>query len=292
MVEFDADFLARLSRLQKLLSRAKVEGAGSAVSRARRGGLIEVAGHRRYAAGDDFRYVDWSVYGRLEKLFVKEFDKEEYVPLLLLIDRSASMSIGDPAKIQHAFQLAASIAYVGLLGENPVTVRLVSDAEVGPARELRRVSSFPGLLDELSRERCSGVADLSLALKRELANRRHPSLIVVISDFFDQDSLAKELKNARASRHDVALLQVLAREEVDPDYEGRSVQLIDAERGASVRLTVGRAELSLYRKELDALVSRYQQLAGRHGMRCQLALSHEPMESTLVEFLRQGGLGR
>src|SRR5438874_524595 len=128
---FSSEFLAQLERLA-LLSRRTFRGRVRGERRSpRRGHSVEFCDYRAYGVGDDLRYVDWNIYGRLDRLHVKLFVDEEDLCLHLLLDASASMDFGAPTKLECGARLASALGFVGLAGD----LRLV-DAETGEAREL------------------------------------------------------------------------------------------------------------------------------------------------------------
>src|SRR5947199_9204707 len=115
------DLLRRLEQLQLLAQRrAKSSARGERRSRGR-GQTVEFADYRTYAAGDDFRYLDWNLYGRLERLFLKLYEEERELPVRIFLDASESMTFGTPVKFDFARQVAAAIGYVALCGFDRVT---------------------------------------------------------------------------------------------------------------------------------------------------------------------------
>src|SRR5499426_2682865 len=116
------ELLRRLEQFQLLAARrAKSAAKGERRSRAR-GQSVEFADYRNYAHGDDFRYLDWNLYGRLERLFVKLYEEERELPVRIFLDASESMSFGEPRKFDFARQIAAAIGYVALCGFDRVSV--------------------------------------------------------------------------------------------------------------------------------------------------------------------------
>src|SRR6185436_11495301 len=117
-----ADLLRRLEQFQLLAQRrAKSSAKGERRSRAR-GQSVEFADHRNYVAGDDFRYLDWNLYGRLERLFLKLYEEERELPVSIFLDASESMTFGTPRKFDFARQVAAAVGYVALCGFDRVSV--------------------------------------------------------------------------------------------------------------------------------------------------------------------------
>jgi len=122
-----ADFLSQLERLS-LLSRRSFRGRVKGERRSPRKGIsVEFSDFRPYGVGDDLRYVDWNVYARLDRLYLKLFVDEEDLCLHLLVDASASMGFGNPAKLDHAARLAAALGFIGLVGLERVGVGVVRE---------------------------------------------------------------------------------------------------------------------------------------------------------------------
>src|SRR6187401_2354522 len=117
-----ADLLRRLEQFQLIAARrAKSAAKGERRSRAR-GQSVEFADHRNYVPGDDFSYLDWNLYGRLDRLFLKLYEEERELPVRIFLDASESMSFGKPPKFDFARKVAAAVGYVGLCGFDRVTV--------------------------------------------------------------------------------------------------------------------------------------------------------------------------
>ena len=116
------ELLRRLEQFQLLAARrAKSSAKGERRSRAR-GQSVEFADHRSYVPGDDFRYLDWNLFGRLDKLFLKLYEEERELPVRIFLDASESMTFGEPRKFDFARQVAAAIGYVALCGFDRVSV--------------------------------------------------------------------------------------------------------------------------------------------------------------------------
>src|SRR5213596_1199868 len=124
------ELLRRLEQFQLLAARrAKSSAKGERRSRAR-GQSVEFADYRTYVPGDDFRYLDWNLYGRLERLFLKLYEEERELPVTIFLDASESMTFGEPHKFDFARQVAAAIGYVALCGFDRVSVIAFPDTPV------------------------------------------------------------------------------------------------------------------------------------------------------------------
>src|SRR5215208_4952836 len=122
------ELLRRLEQFQLLAARrAKSSSKGERRSKAR-GQYVEFADHRNYVPGDDFRYIDWNLYGRLDKLFLKLYEEERELPVSIFLDASESMNFGSPRKVDFAKQIAAAIGYVALCGFDRVSVNVFPEA--------------------------------------------------------------------------------------------------------------------------------------------------------------------
>src|SRR5512143_700839 len=143
------ELLRRLEQFQLLAARrAKSSARGERRSRAR-GQSVEFADYRNYVHGDDFRYLDWNLYGRLERLFLKLYEEERELPVRIFLDASESMAFGEPAKFDFARQVAAAIGYVALSGFDRVSVvpfpDMASDSEGDPAARLAELAARSAL---------------------------------------------------------------------------------------------------------------------------------------------------
>src|SRR6516162_6522012 len=129
------ELLRRLEQFQLLAARrAKSSAKGERRSRAR-GQSVEFADYRTYVHGDDFRYLDWNLYGRLERLFLKLYEEERELPVRIFLDASESMTFGTPRKFDFARQVAAAVGYVALCGFDRVSVIPFPSASVDPATD-------------------------------------------------------------------------------------------------------------------------------------------------------------
>jgi len=280
----DPDFVRELSLLRR---RLKVEvrsgGAGEHVAR-RRGGSAEFQEHRPYAAGDDLRRIDWLAFARSGVPVVKTFRAEEDVVVRLLVDASASLDFGNPRKIEVLRRIAAALAYLALSDSERVQV-LVTGSEgsrglavVGEPRRGR--GALHRVLSELSHIEAAGRGSLPAALRGLSERSLRPGLLVVLSDFFDAGPVAEELSRLRAQGHALALVQVLSRMELEPDFEG-DLGLVDAETEAELEVTMDAGAIEAYLARLAGLVEELRATAQRLGGRYVRALSDEPLEQSV-----------
>jgi uncharacterized protein (DUF58 family) len=261
---FDEGFLRQLERLQ-LIMKAPVRGGLKGGRRSvKRGQSVEFADFRDYALGDDLRQLDWNVLARLEKLFVKLYVEEEDVTIHFLVDASASMTAGRPAKLLFAKRAAAALGYIGLASEDRVAITALA------ARQGRRQVSLRGsgrvfrLLAALSAiSAAEGPTDLLASARHAGAQLKGRGVIVLLSDLLDPaaDKVVRELA---ATGSELIVLHVLSPEELDPAMEG-DVRLVDVETGDGLDVTVDLATIDDYKARLAAWQDGFAELAGKRG---------------------------
>src|SRR5271170_5617231 len=156
----DPVFLHKLEQLE-LVSRKIFVGRmkGERKSK-RRGSSVEFADHRNYAVGDDLRHIDWNVYGRLDKLFLKLFHEEEDLHFYTLLDTSLSMDFGDPTKLHYGKQIAAALAFIGLVNHDRVILDTFSTALTAGLSGIRGRSQMWRVVQYLDQIRASGSSNL------------------------------------------------------------------------------------------------------------------------------------
>lgn len=294
----DSGLLRRLEQFE-LLARRRARSAHRGERRSRaRGHSIEFADYRNYVSGDDLRYLDWNLYGRLDRLFLKLYEEERELPVTLLLDASESMSFGAPAKFDFARQLAAAIGYVALCGFDRVSVLPFPDAPPGPEsavraalRTVRGKRSALGFFQNLNRITASGQVDLNEALRRSALKLSRTGVAVVLSDFLDPGGYEAGLASLVARGFQVSVIHILAPQELAPETFG-DLRLIDAETGAEQEVTFGRHRLAVYRKTVNGFCLRLKEYCTRRGIRYFLAPSAMNLEDLLMRQLREAGIWR
>ena len=248
---FDEAFLRQLERLL-LLMRSPVRGGLKGGRRSvKRGQSVEFADYRDYTLGDDLRQLDWNVYARLEKLFVKLFIEEEDVTVTLLIDASASMAAGHPAKLMFAKRAAAALGYIALAAEDRVVLASLAGRTARRRAALRGSGRAFRLLAELSAiEPAAGPTDLVAACRHALAQVTGRGVIVLVSDLLDPGA-ERALRDLAGTGSEVIVLHVLAPDEVSPTLDG-DLRLVDAETGATVDVTLDLAARERYTERVGA----------------------------------------
>ena len=229
-------FLSRLSRL-RLSARTPRSGRAAGAYHSRTKGVsMDLAGYRPYELGDDIRWLDWSVYARLEKLYMKTFFDEQDSGVWLMLDASASMGATSAAKWLLARQMAAGLGAVALSGQNPLTLVILNEGVAERFYLGRGMKHLPRLLDKLGNLKPQGVTRLGAAAKKPLL-RLNPSLALLISDGFDPAGLSDILQAMSVKGHEGTFIHVLDATDVTPQMEG-DVRVVDAETGETVDINM------------------------------------------------------
>ena len=280
-----AEFLAQLERFA-LISRRAFRGRVKGERKSpRKGSSVEFSDYRAYGAGDDIRYVDWNIYGRLDRLYLKLFVDEEDLCLNLLLDASASMDFGEPSKLEYGARLAAALGFVGLVNLERVGVSVVRERMAegwSPARGRNQV--LP-LMDFLGRLRPSGATSLSEGLAQYALRAREAGVAVLISDLMDPAGYDRGLKILLERRFDIHVIHVLAADEMNPSFGG-DLRLVDAETGELRDLTLDGEALRAYRQRLRDFLERAEQFCRGKEIGYYRVVTDTPVENFVLGQLK------
>lgn len=286
------EFLAKLNRLE-LASKRIVQGRLQGERRSRRkGSSVEFADYRNYSVGDDLRRIDWNIYSRLEKLFLKLFLEEEDLRVHTLIDTSLSMNFGTPTKLLFAKKIAAALSYIGMVHHDRVSVETfaTSLAQDGPG-PLRSKSQIHRLLHYLESIPSSGSSDITSAAKAFATRNIGPGVVVVVSDFLDKNGYETALRYLVARNFDVYVIHVLSEEEVNPPQTG-DLRLVDSEDGDFAEITITAPMLERYKLTVEAFKDGLRDWCGKRGIHYTFTTSDAPFERLVLEYMRRNGLVR
>src|SRR5438046_4067799 len=162
----DPTFMSRLDQLD-LISRKLLTGKMKGERRSkRRGQSVEFADYRNYVVGDDLRFIDWNIYARLDRLFLKLFLEEEDLSLYVLVDVSKSCDFGDPNKALYLKKVAAALGYIGLVNYNRVSISAIADGVVDDTGGLRGRTRVAQMMDFLMKSQPQGPSNQSDACSK------------------------------------------------------------------------------------------------------------------------------
>jgi uncharacterized protein (DUF58 family) len=283
--------LLRRLELLSLNSNRRFSASDTGERQSRRRGLsIEFSDFREYRPGDDLRYVDWKAYGRLEKLFLKLFLDEEDLRLHLLIDCSKSMSFGEPmSKWQYAQRATAAIGFVALHQNNRVDAAAFNTTLAGKVAPLRGDAGVPTFFRALEAlPEPAGGTSFSDIVRQYSAGAPPAGMVIIFSDFFDP-TITAGLTSIAGRRHQVVLVQVLDRQETNPELSG-DLSLVDSETGVAHEVTLSESDLDEYQVRLDSHRSELLGTARKYGMDFIPVITDEPLDNLVLHSLRGAGV--
>jgi uncharacterized protein (DUF58 family) len=251
----------------------------------RRGRSQEFADHRPYVPGDDLRFLDWHLLGRLDSLWIKLFEEESDRTVQLLVDCSASM---EGEKLQAARQIAAALGFVALGGSDRVAVLGVSDRVERYAPPARGRRATHGIFRALEEVHPGGTTDLSRALAGA-PRQRGASVAVLFTDFMYPEGAEEPLRRLLAQGWEVHAFHILSPQDVRPALDGELL-LVDRESGEEVAVTVDREVLAAYDARLRAWIAGIEGICRRLGVGYVRVLSNADLEALLLRDLRRLGV--
>ena len=273
----------RLKPLRRLTNRSRGEHLSG-----KGGSSTDFADYRDYAAGDDMRYVDWNIFARLRRPYIKQFLHEEELHVVIIVDASTSMMFDD--KLLRARQMAAAFGIMGLLNVERVSVYAVHQQQ-GKAWMLPPGTGRPRihqLLQFLENIEGGGNIPIEKAIETVLRFHRGRGIAIILSDFLTFSDLGRSLNLLFSSGLEVWGMQILAQSEIDPSLEG-DLRFVDSETGETLDITNAGELLSLYQEhrqwQEDTL---HQQCRSRNGRFVSVS-SGMTLEHILFDVLcRQG----
>ncbi len=287
----DPDFLNRLEQLE-LVSRKIFQGKMKGERRSKRKGQsVEFADYRNYVIGDDLRFLDWNLFARLDRLFIRLFMEEEDLHFYVLIDNSLSMDFGDPSKLLYACKIAAALGFVGLVNMDRVLVEVFNDNLTQSLPALRGRRSMWRLMDFLQKLEPAGPSDLRQAMRTFSIKCSGKGVVVLLSDFMDKGGYEEALRYLVARQMDVYAIQILSQEEIDPEIVG-DLKLTDIEDGDTAEITVSAPLLKRYKQNLAAYCAALHEFCSRRGITYLFANNQIPFDQLVLKYLRQRGLVR
>jgi uncharacterized protein (DUF58 family) len=285
------DFLTRLEQLE-LVSRKIFLGRMKGERRSKRKGQsVEFADYRNYVIGDDLRFLDWNLYARLDRLFLRLFMEEEDLHVYLLIDNSLSMDFGEPSKLLYVKQVAAALGFIGLVNLDRVVVEAFNARQAQTSPALRGRRNLWRLLDFLGKIEPAGPGDLARSLKSFSLRSSGKGIVVLLSDFMDKAGYETALRYLIARQLDVYVIQVLSQAEIEPDLTG-DLKLLDVEDEDVAEITVSGPLIRRYKENLNAFRAALHDFCTRRGVTCLFTSTQVPFDRLVLHYLRQRGLVR
>lgn len=283
--------MTRLEQLQ-VMARKMATGRMRGERRSRRRGYsTDFADYRNYVVGDDTRYLDWKIYARLERLYLKLFLEEEDLQVFLLIDTSPSMDFGTPNKLHYAKQVAAALGYIALCRMDSLTCQCFGETVLdkwGPKRGKPNAGAY---LDFLEGIEPASQTSLQQSLKVFSQQNRGKGVVLLISDFYDFDGYEEGLRFLFGRNFEVFAIHLLSPEELNPDLKG-DVRLVDKEFDYSTDISVGKSLMKLYDQTLNTFCSGLKSFIMNRGGYYILCSTELGFDRLVLDVLCRKGLLR
>lgn len=285
----EPDFIHKIEQL-RLVTRKLLAGKMKGERRSkRRGQSVEFADYRDYSPGDDLRHLDWNIYGRLERLFIKLFLEEQDVNVYLFLDTSESMRFGDPSKIDYARRIAAALAYITLSSNDRVAIGAFDGTlsrVFSPSRGKKNLWRMLDFLCDLDAEGKTNMAEAARLFTLQYTGK---GIVVIVSDFMDKRGPEEAIRYFMARKLDIYAVHVLSPQEVNPDLTG-DLRLVDVEDGEEAEITVSAPLLKAYRRNLETFIGGIKDFCTRRGVVYAFAPTNTPFQDLVLNFFKKRGL--
>ncbi|MBN2503624.1 MAG: DUF58 domain-containing protein [Anaerolineales bacterium] len=289
---FDETTLQKLNTLAFIATKVRAGVLKGERRSTKRGTSIEFADYRDYVPGDDLRRLDWNVYARLDRPFIKLLEEEEDLAVHVLLDASRSMEWGEDGlnKFTYARQLTAALSTIALATGDRLTVKVLRatdrNLQFGPARGQHNLMR---LLEYLQAQEAAGQTDLNQALRNYALTALRPGLAVLISDMFSPNGYEDGFTQLLSRGYEVILIHLLSPDELDPPLAG-DLQLVDVETGATQDVSLDGAIRRGYRQRLQTWQGEIQAYCNRRGIHYLQRSTDIPWDKFVLSDLRRAGV--
>ncbi|MCK5000559.1 MAG: DUF58 domain-containing protein [Anaerohalosphaera sp.] len=283
----DPQLLSKLSNME-LVAKCAVEGFFSGQHPSPFHGFsVEYSEHRDYQPGDELKYLDWKVFGRSDKLYIKQFQQETNATVYILLDCSKSMSFageGNVTKMDYASYLAAALSYLMLGQSDSVGLYMFADRIVKQIPPHSKRKHLNAILTTLQSSSPAGRTNLAEVLHSVAESTKRRGLVVLISDLLDEQAdIYSGLAHLKYLKHDVIILHTMDHQELNLDYEGL-VQFEDVESDQMIR-TFPHSLKEAYRSRVREYLDDIEKTAGKSGIDYCLLDTSEPLDKALIAYL-------
>lgn len=290
-VVFDQEFLKKLEYLH-IVAKKVFMGRFRAERRSKKIGTgLEFADHRDYSPGDDFRYLDWNVFGRMEKMLLRLYEEEEDLYVYILLDRSSSMSAAASPKLAYAMKIAAALSYVALANMDRVGIISFADNLSDRLPVTRGKGQIFKVFRFLEQVRPGGVTRIEPSFRSFVHQYKRRGIVVVLSDFYDPTGFAEGINFLRYNRFEPFIVQVTDEDELNPALSG-DLRLVDCESGETREITVTKSVLKRYREAHAALLRELEEFCVERQLSYFRSDVKVPFDELILRIFRAGGFLR
>lgn len=286
---FDPDFLGRLRQLFFMLRKRRQLRKHGVQQTPTAGFTREFKDHRQYIAGDDYRSIDWRLFARLEKLFIRVFEEVQEFHVHVVVDRSQSMIEPFAQKRVMELQLAVALAYLALVSQHSVSIHTLGEDTRREMQPLKGQGHITRIIQHLSNLKYEGKTDLVRALRQFKPHQHGRGIVFLISDLFGEDPTQSDiaLREARLWPTETHVIHIVHPRELDPNLEG-DFRLYDVETEEVRRMWLTRREMVAYRKLVDQFMEDVQQTCTQGQVDYMCWTTDQSFEDMFVNLLIRG----
>ncbi len=291
---FDPAFMHSLEGLRVIAKRTPAGGRMAEQRSRAKGAGVEFSDVRPYVPGDDFRAIDWHLYQRLDKIFLKLFQQDEDLPIYFLLDQSASMATAalgstkpEQTRSRSAKQTVAALSYVAINHLDRIAVYPFADRPLAPLPGASGRSAFHRLLAWLSQQADTGETQLASAIETFSHRRLRRGLCVVVSDFLDPAGADAIVNSLKMLRHSIVLVRIAHPDEERPKLHGE-LDLIDSETGRSLAVHVDDTLLDRYAKAYAEFSQKLDDLASARQGQLITIKTDQPTVPQVAQLFEHG----
>ena len=289
---FDETTLRKLNALTLVADRVRAGRMRGDRRSSKRGTSIEFADFRNYVAGDDLRRLDWNIYARLDKPFIKLFEDEEDLAVYILLDASGSMDwgAGDENKFTYARRLAAALGSIALGSGDAITLEQLSDDALtpafGPTRGSQNTLRYLAALEGLQ---TGGRTALNRSLHKFSLNGRRPGLVFLLTDLLDPEGYQDGLTHLLSRGNQVVLAHLLSSDELQPPLTG-DLKLLDREFAVSQEVSLDPVILQAYERQLSGWLDGIRSFCRSRNVSYVQTSTADPWDQFVLSQLRREGI--
>ncbi len=285
---FDSDFLKKLEYLY-IVSKKIFSGRIKAERRStRRGVSVEFADYRNYTAGDDFRYIDWNAFARLDGLLLKLYEEREDLHIYFLVDVSQSMTYGELPKLIYAKRVAAALAYIGLSNLDRIGITAFNTTDTTRLPTERGKGKIFTVLNFLDQINSTGETDLEHAFRNFVHFTKRRGLVVVISDLFDPKGFTAGLNMLKFQKHDLFVIHIIDEKEAEPNLLG-DYHLVDVETNQLRPVTINENHIKRYQDLFQKYCDDIDRYCTQREISLVRTMTKTPFEELILRIFRMGG---
>ena len=284
-----SEFQNKLDQL-RIQSQKPFRGKLRGERRSQNRGLgLEFTDYRRYEPGDDLRYLDWNVYARLEKPFIKLFQADEELSVSILIDTSQSMSFGEPSKLDYAKQIADALGYITLANSDRLSLYTLSDRLYSVLPSTYGKSQYKRIEKALIPIESVGLTHLNECLTHLSVNHPKVGVAIILSDFLDSIGYSLGINRLLGRGYTVSLIHIQSAEELEllPPGEWR---LEDSETGETKEITINDETLQYFRREMNAFCNTLINFCRQKGVNYINLSTERDIETVILEDFQNIGV--